>query len=478
MIRFLQNQTLITLEETDPNTTVLSWLRETARRTGTKEGCASGDCGACTVVLGRVEAGRMRYETANSCLLLVSQLHGKQLLTVEDLAHNGVLHPVQQHFADNHASQCGFCTPGFVMSAFALQKSGAEADRRTVERHLGGNLCRCTGYRPIVEAAQRACEQNEADSFTEHEAQTVARLEELASHAAAGLNQRNRVLMPQTLDELAALYAQHPQARLLAGGTDLALAITQQHQTLPLLISLGGVEALRRIEVTDETLRIGAAASLSACGERLESVIPAFSRMLERFASQQIRNLGTPGGNLANASPIGDSAPLLLALNATLALRCGETTRHLPLDQFFLSYRKNALQPGEFIEAIIIPLVTVSPSFSAWKVAKRHEDDISTVSAAFNIAVNEGVIAAASLAFGGMAAVPARATHAEQALIGQPFTDATIEAAGRALSLDFQPLTDFRGSGAYRLAVAQNLLKRYYLQQTQSAPLEVFDYVH
>ncbi|WP_029592903.1 xanthine dehydrogenase small subunit [Franconibacter pulveris] len=478
MIRFLQNQTLVTLEETDPNTTVLNWLRETARRSGTKEGCASGDCGACTVALGRVEAGRMRYETANSCLLLVSQLNGKQLLTVEDMAHNGALHPVQQHFADNHASQCGFCTPGFVMSAFALQKSGAGSDRRTVEQHLGGNLCRCTGYRPIIEAAQRACALSEPDIFTQQEAQTVARLQALASHATDELAWRNRVLAPKTVDELASLYQRYPQARLLAGGTDLALAITQQHQTLPLMISLGEVAELRRIDIDDKRVVIGAAASLNACRERLVDIIPAFSQLLERFASQPVRNQGTAGGNLANASPIGDIAPLLLALDATLLLRCGETQRRLPLDDFFLSYRKTALQAGEFIEAITVPLVTVSPLFTAWKVSKRHEDDISTVSAAFNIHIAEGVITAARLAFGGMAAVPARALNAEAALIGQPFTRKSLDAAGRALSLDFQPLTDFRGSGAYRLAVAQNLLRRFYLQQTQPAALEVFDYVY
>ena len=477
MIRFLQNQTLVTLEDIDPNTTVLSWLRESAQKRGTKEGCASGDCGACTVVLGQAQGEGVRYDTANSCLLLVSQLNGKQLLTVEDLAHNGALHPVQQRLADNHASQCGFCTPGVVMSTFALQKSGAAGDRRTVEQHLGGNLCRCTGYRPIIEAAQQACAMRETDQFSAQEQHTAARLRALATLTTDELARRNRVLAPKTVDELAALYAQNPQARLLAGGTDLTLALTRQQQTPVLMIALGEVAELKQIEINDERIRIGAAASLNRCREALKAPIPAFSRMLERFASQPVRNQGTAGGNLANASPIGDCAPLLLALNASLELRCGEVTRTLPLDAFFVAYRKTALQAGEFITAITVPRVTVSPSFAAWKVAKRYEDDISTIAAAFNIHIDENIITAARLAYGGMAAIPRRALQAENALLGQPLNEATLQAACLALAEDFRPLTDFRGSGAYRLAVAQNLLKRFFLQQAQPAALEVYEYV-
>lgn len=478
MIRFLLNQTMKILADVDPNTTVLNWLRGAEHRCASKEGCASGDCGACTVVLGRVEGDKLRYDTANSCITLISQLDGKQLLTAEDLEENGELHPAQQAMADCHASQCGFCTPGFVMSIFALQKTHDRVERHDIEQHLGGNLCRCTGYRPIIEAAGVACKTHE-DSFTRAAPQTIARLKALASRDTATLAAANNsCLLPKSLPALAELYAQYPQARLLAGGTDLTLNITQQYQQLPLLIGLGQVEELKTIAVDEEEIHIGAAATLQECGRALETVLPALAKALERFASRQVRNHATMGGNLANASPIGDCAPMLLALDAVLELRKGNSLRRLPLDNFFLSYRQTALEAGEFITRIIIPRVTVSPEFAAWKVSKRREDDISTVFGAFNLHVSEGVVNSARIAFGGMAATPARAVHCERALLGQPLNEQTLAAARQALAADFQPLSDFRGSGSYRLAVAQNLLRRLMLRQTNIGQmLEVEDYV-
>jgi xanthine dehydrogenase small subunit len=477
MIQFLLNQTVKTLDDVDPNTTVLNWLRGSERRCGTKEGCASGDCGACTVVLGSSHGGKMRYDTANSCITLIGQLDGKQLLTVEDLADNGALHPVQQAMADCHASQCGFCTPGFVMSMFALQKTQVEATRHDIEQHLGGNLCRCTGYRPIIEAAERACNMS-ADRFTLQEEQTARRLEAMSSSDTAVLMKSNRCLLPKNLDQLAEIYEQNPEARLLAGGTDLALSITQQYKTMPLIIGISQIKELQEITVTADEIRIGSAATLQACQQALAGHIPAFSQLLERFASRQIRNHGTLGGNLANASPIGDCAPVLLALDAVLELRSGAETRRLPLDRFFLGYRQTALAAGEFISRIVIPRVTLSPKFSVWKVSKRMDDDISAVLGAFNLHLNEGVVMSARVAFGGMAAVPARAKCCEQTLIGQPLNEETLARASRALSEDFQPLSDFRGSGRYRLAVAQNLLRRLMLQSGDvQMPLEVHNYV-
>lgn len=460
MIQFLLNNTLKTLTDVAADTTVLNWLRGDQRRCGTKEGCASGDCGACTVVLGQPDGDAMRYDTANSCILLVSQLQGKQLLTVEDLAHSGRLHPVQQAMADCHASQCGFCTPGFVMSLFALNKAGG-GDRHAIEQQLAGNLCRCTGYRPIIDAAQTCAAA--PDQFSAAEAQTVSRLRALAQ--------------PQTLDQLAEFYCRHPDARLLAGGTDLALSVTQQHQRLPQLIALHQVEELKAIHIDEQEIRIGAAASIHACQQALAAVIPAFSRALGRFASRQVRNQGTLGGNLANASPIGDGAPMLLALGARLELRRGAERRELPLEAFFLAYRRTALRPGELISRIVIPRVTVSPVFAAWKVSKRLDDDISTVFGAFNIALENGVVSHAAIAFGGMAATPARAMGCERALLGRPINGQTLESACQALAADFQPLSDFRGSGRYRLAVAQNLLRRWALRQENPQLLEVENYV-
>jgi xanthine dehydrogenase small subunit len=478
MIQFLLNQTVKTLDNIDPNTSVLNWLRGSEHRCGSKEGCASGDCGACTVVIARVDGEKMRYDTANSCITLISQLDGKQLLTIEDLSDGEKLHPVQQAMVDCHASQCGFCTPGFVMSGFALQKANSGVDRRNIEKNLAGNLCRCTGYRPIFEAMQQSSAA-QPDKFTRAEPQTLARLKSLQQPEMAELTRSNRCVLPKTLGQLAALYQQHPQARLLAGGTDLALVITQQYQTLPLIIGMNQVDELKAITVTENQIRIGAMATLQTCLDQLLPHIPAFSSALERFASPQIRNHGTLAGNLANASPIGDGAPMLLALGAEVELRCGESIRLLALDKFFLGYRKTALQPGEFISAVMIDRAAISPTFAAWKISKRMDDDISTVFGAFNLHLNEGIVVSAALAFGGMAATPARAKHAEQRLLGAQLNQQTIERVGEALAEDFQPLSDFRGSGQYRLKVAQNLLKRLLLQHTEKHyALEVNNYVN
>lgn len=480
MIQFLLNQTLVTETSLDPETTVLNYLRQRKRRYGTKEGCASGDCGACTVTLGRVEAGRMLYETVNSCITFVSSLQGKQLITVEDLREGNELHGVQKAMVDCHASQCGFCTPGFVMSLFTLQKNSTGWQRKEAEQALAGNLCRCTGYRPIIDAAQRVCEQPQPDIFTRLEAQTIRRLNELRTPETQEIafNGR-RCLLPKTTAQLAELLRNSPAAKLLAGGTDLALEVTQRHQTLPLLISLEQIEELKACRIEEQELVLGAGASLHSCYAFLQSHIPAFAQILQRFASRQIRNSGTLGGNIANGSPIGDTPPMLLALDAKLKLQCGTQVRTLPLNDFFVSYRKTALQPGEFIHSIIIPKVTASQNFRAWKVSKRLEDDISAVFGAFLLERDaDGRITAARIAFGGMAETPKRASRCENALLGKPFTLATLNQACLVLEQDFTPLSDFRASAHYRLQVAKNLLRRYHASLTEELTLlEITHYV-
>ncbi|TRO11859.1 xanthine dehydrogenase small subunit [Ectopseudomonas mendocina] len=472
MIQFLLNRELRTEHALDPNVTVLNYLREHVGKTGTKEGCASGDCGACTVVVGELEGERVRYRTLNSCLTFVSSLHGKQLITVEDLKHQGKLHSVQQAMVDCHGSQCGFCTPGFIMSLFALQKNSTGYDKGQTMEALAGNLCRCTGYRPIIDAAEQACCQKQPDQFDAFESDTVARLKSIAPRETAELNSGDRrCLVPLTVADLADLYAANPEARLLAGGTDLALEVTQFHRELPVMIYVGHIEDMKRIEVTDSAIEIGAAAALSDCYEALSREYPDFGELLHRFASLQIRNQGTLGGNIGNASPIGDAPPLLIALGAQIALRQGNTRRILPLQDYFLDYKVTARQEAEFIEKIIVPRKQANQAFRAYKVSKRLDDDISAVCAAFNLTIVDGVVAEARIAFGGMAAIPKRASACEAALVGSAWYPGVIERACDALGEDFTPLSDFRASKEYRLLTAQNLLRKFFLEQ-QSPEVE------
>ncbi|MDH1731149.1 xanthine dehydrogenase small subunit [Pseudomonas chengduensis] len=472
MIQFLLNRELRTEHALDPNVTVLNYLREHVGKTGTKEGCASGDCGACTVVVGELDGDRVRYRTLNSCLTFVSSLHGKQLITVEDLKHQGKLHSVQQAMVDCHGSQCGFCTPGFIMSLFALQKNSTGYDKGQTLEALAGNLCRCTGYRPIIDAAEQACCQKQPDQFDAFESDTVARLKTIAPRETAELNSGDkRCLVPLTVADLADLYTANPEARLLAGGTDLALEVTQFHRELPVMIYVGHIEDMKRIEVTDSAIEIGAAAALSDCYEALSREYPDFGELLHRFASLQIRNQGTLGGNIGNASPIGDAPPLLIALGAQIALRQGNTRRILPLPDYFLDYKVTARQEAEFIEKIIVPRKQANQAFRAYKVSKRLDDDISAVCAAFNLTIVDGVVRDARIAFGGMAAIPKRASACEAALVGSAWYPGVIERACNALGEDFTPLSDFRASKEYRLLTAQNLLRKFFLEQ-QSPEVE------
>nr|WP_255263654.1 xanthine dehydrogenase small subunit [Pseudomonas aegrilactucae] len=468
----------------DPNLTVLEYLREHLGKPGTKEGCASGDCGACTVVVGELATGadgqeHLRYRSLNSCLTFVSSLHGKQLISVEGLKHQGKLHSVQQAMVDCHGSQCGFCTPGFVMSLFALQKNSDAPDLHQAQEALAGNLCRCTGYRPILAAAEQACCQSVPDQFDTAQAQTIARLKAIAPTETGELNSGDkRCLVPLTVADLADLYGSHPEARLLAGGTDLALEVTQFHKTLPVMIYVGNVAEMKRVDSFDDRLEIGAATALTDCYDVLSREYPDFGELLHRFASLQIRNQGTLGGNIGNASPIGDSPPLLIALGAQIVLRRGQSTRTLALEDYFIDYRITARQESEFIEKIIVPRANLAWAFRAYKVSKRLDDDISAVCAAFNLRIDNGVVADARIAFGGMAAIPKRARACETALLGKPFNQAAIERACLALGEDFTPLSDFRASKEYRLLGAQNLLRKYFIElQTPHIETRVTAYV-
>lgn len=480
MIRFLLNDELVSLEDCSPELTVLEFLRTNKGRTGTKEGCASGDCGACTVVVAEPSGGQLRYTSLNSCITFVGTLHGKQLLTVEHLEQSGALHPVQQAMVDLHGSQCGYCTPGFIMSMFALYKSCDTPSRSDVERALAGNLCRCTGYRPIIDSALSLAGKGAKDQFSDTEVRAREQLTQIVKDApSASLTQGDhRFYIPSTSDELASLLQAYPRAKLVAGGTDLALSVTQQLQQPEVLIYTGRVAEMAEIKETDDALLIGGGVSYSNAEPLLHKHFPAFADLLERLGSLQIRNQGTIGGNIANASPIGDTPPVLLALNAKIHARSGNHCEAIPVDRFFTGYRETALPEQGFIEQIEIPLRPERELY-VFKISKRLDDDISAVCAAFSLSIDDsGVVTDARLGFGGMAATPARAINAEQALIGKPFTEEGIEAAQTALASDFSPIDDVRASGEYRLMVAQNLLLRAVLEQNNPTqePLEVVQY--
>ncbi len=460
-IRFILDGEVRTLGDVDPNMTVLIYLREVLGRTGTKEGCAEGDCGACTVVLAELADGGIRYRAVNSCIQLLPTLDGKQLITVESLKQaDGSLHPVQRAMVDCHASQCGFCTPGFVMSLFALFKSEDNPSRRQIDDALAGNLCRCTGYRPIVDAAVQMYRHPEAPPNAEPEA--IERLR--AVQRRGGLRLARRYFAPSDLGALAALTRQHPDAVLLAGGTDVGLWVTKELRRLDTIIYLGDVAELQRIEVADGQIEIGAAVTLTDAEEVLAAHYPDLGELLRRFASPPIRNAATLGGNIANASPIGDSMPALIALGATLILRRGDATRELPLDRFYKGYRATALRPGEFVERIRVPVATPARRFATYKVSKRLDQDISAVCGAYCLALQDHRVDDIRVCYGGMAETPKPATHCQRALAGKPWTEASVTAALPALDRDYQPITDMRASGEYRRLVARNLLRRFFLE--------------
>lgn len=470
-IRFFHRGQTVVLHDVAPTRTLLDWLREDPHCRGTKEGCNEGDCGACTVVVGELDAaGGLALRNVNACLQFVPALHGKALFTVEDLKPlaGGGLHPVQQALLDGHGSQCGFCTPGFVMSMWTAYErhlaGGARPRRSELADALAGNLCRCTGYRPILDAAERMFDLPPAPlprAPAMEALRAIARFDR--SHG--------RFHAPRSLDTLAALCVQLPQARLLAGGTDVAVWVNKQFRELGDVVFVGDVDELKRVHEGDGALQIGAAVPLEDAWRALCERLPQLTEMWLRFASPPIRHAGTMGGNVANGSPIGDSAPVLMALDAEVALRQGTRLRRLPLDGFYVDYMKNRLEPGEFLQAIVVPLDAFGRRVRAYKVSKRFDSDISAVCAGLSVEVEAGTVRQVRLAFGGMAAVVKRAAAAEAALLGQPWCEAAVEAAQAALARDFTPLTDMRASAAYRLEVARNLLRRFWLETRDADPL-------
>jgi xanthine dehydrogenase small subunit len=461
-IRFLRKGRIIELADVAPSATVLDYLRLTERSCGTKEGCAEGDCGACTVAVGALHNGELRYRPVNSCIHLLSQIDGAELVAVDDLSGPGdLLHPVQSAMVRHHASQCGFCTPGFVMSLFCLYHASIKPKPQTVNDWLAGNLCRCTGYRPIVDAAFDACAGKAEDAYAAAAPATAAALRALRSSEDVFIGDEHRFLaIPASIDSLAALYARHPDAVLVAGATDVGLWITKQLRVLPKMICLNRA-GLGFIEKTQAGLNIGAAVTYADCERSLAGLDPDLGELLRRLGSKQIRAAGTIGGNIANGSPIGDMPPALIALGATIELRREDVTRTLALEDFFIAYGRQDRAPGEFLTRVEIPSLADNQRFRCYKISKRFDQDISALMGAFRFDLDAGRIAGARIAFGGMAATPKRAVKTETAVTGLKLSNRhDWPRALEALAEDFAPITDHRASAAYRLETARALTEK------------------
>jgi len=453
-IRFLLDGQWETVGGIDPTTTALEWLRQSKGRTGSKEGCAEGDCGACTVLVGSAEQGKLVWRAVNSCILFLPMLHGKALRTVESL---GGEHPVQRAMIEHHGSQCGFCTPGIVMSLYGRSIGAAGTEDAKIEDVLAGNLCRCTGYGPIIDAARAVPVQRDDDA---------AILTELQGQPQ-GL-QLEGWLSPTSAGELADLLVKHPAARIVAGATDVGLWVTKHYRSLPQIISIGGIADLAYIDETGDGLILGAAVRYGDAHAALTRIHPDLGELVRRIGAVQVRNAGTIVGNIANGSPIGDMPPALIALGATIMLRRGGERRMMALEDYFLDYGKQDRRPGEFIESVFIPRPRPEQIVRIVKLSKRFDSDISAVCGAVRLTLDKDRITEARIAFGGMAGIPKRAQAAEAALTGAVWSQSACQEAARALAEDFIPLTDVRGSSDYRLTAAGNILRRLWFEANGS----------
>ena len=461
-VRFVRRGRIVERSDFAPTETLLDHLRIRERAHGTKEGCAEGDCGACTVAVGRPDGdGGVTWRPVNSCILLLGMIDGAEIVAVEDLASpDGTLHPVQRAMVDLHASQCGFCTPGFVMSLFTLYHAGLRADRAVVNDWLAGNLCRCTGYRPIADAALACCTGEADDAFAKRAAETAGMLAGLSDDADLFTgDDESFFAAPATEDALATLCARHPDATILGGATDVGLWITKQLRELPRIVHTGRVASLHEVRETEDRVEIGAAATYTEAEAALGGIDPDVGEMLRRLGSKQVRATGTVGGNIANGSPIGDSPPVLIALGATIELRHGDARRTLALEDFFLDYGRQDRAPGEILTRITVPRLGSDEHFRCYKISKRFDQDISALLGAFRFRIRRGRVVDSRIAYGGMAATPKRAPATESAVTGLRLRDpASWPGAAAALAEDFSPIDDHRASAGYRMRVARSLL--------------------
>ena len=467
-IRFLLNGDEVALADVRPDETLLDFLRLRRSLRGSKEGCAEGDCGACTVLVGRLADGELVYEGVNACIRFVGSLDSCHVVTVEHLKRpDGSLHPVQQAMVDFHGSQCGFCTPGFVMSLYALWMRSPEPSDRQIETALQGNLCRCTGYEAIMRAARAVSSYGRVneDALARERDDIRARLTAMRDGRRVEIGAgKDRLVVPASVDDLAEVLAAEPTATIVAGSTDVGLWVTKFMRDIAPVVFTGGLEELQQIGETDGTITIRAGVSYTAARDFLARRIPALGPLIDRIGGDQVRNMGTIGGNIANGSPIGDTPPPLIALGATLTLRRGAERRTLPLEDFFIDYGKQDRQPGEFVEAVHVPVPAPDAHFAAYKITKRRDEDITATLGAFHLRLEDGRVSSVRIAYGGMAATPKRAGAVEAALLDRAWSAETVEAALSAFEEDFQPISDMRASAAYRMLAAKNLLRRFLVE--------------
>ena len=457
-IKFLYNEKILELNNPDPNQTILNYIRTELKKTGTKEGCAEGGCGACTVVIGELNNNDLQYKAINACITFLPTLNGKQLLVVEDLvSKKGKLHPVQEAMVKYHGSQCGFCTPGFVMSLFSMYKNHVSFNDGVIKDSISGNLCRCTGYRPIVDAAKSLNKVSRIDQFSKNKKKIISLLKKINSNSIFITNENKKYFSPKTIKDLKKIIKKYPDSNFLSGGTDLSLKVTKERNDLQNIINIKDIKELDFIKNNKKFLEIGAATPLIKFENFIKKYYLDFNTVLKRYGSVQIRNVATIGGNIATASPIGDTLPILLSLNAKLVIETAKSKKILSINDFFISYRKTKLKKGEFIHSIRIPLYK-NNIFKAYKISKRFDDDISSLCASFNLEIKNNKIKNAFIAFGGMAGIPKRAKKCEKILKNKHLSIDNFLNAGNNLEKDFSPINDMRATKNYRMEVAKNLL--------------------
>jgi len=463
-IQFIYNNQICSIENPDPNKTVLDYVRNDLKKNGTKEGCAEGGCGACTVVLGELNNSKLVYKSINSCISFLPSINGKHLILVEDLmSKKNELHPIQEAMVKFHGSQCGFCTPGFIMSLFAMYKNFKKFDDEIIEETLSGNLCRCTGYRPIIDAAKSLNNKRDNDHFKKDQTKIISLLKKINNNEVEIFHKNKKYFSPKSLNNLKKIIKKNPHSYFLSGGTDLSLEVTKLRGEIKSIISLNSVKELKFVKKNKNYIEVGAGVSLYDFQNIIKSYYLDFYNILKRYGSVQIRNVGTVSGNIATASPIGDTLPLLLSLDAVIKIQTKDTLKIIPLDQFFISYRKTKLKKGDFVYSVKIP-INKKNYFKAYKISKRFDDDISTVCASFNLLIKNNKIVKAKIAYGGMSEIPKRATSIEKILDNSIFSKELFLKAQNLIKDDFSPIDDMRASRNYRIEIAKNLLMKFFYE--------------